>query len=156
MNYLNCCTMLKPSKEQIKEMGEDLDCGFICYFNIKNGSILNIPDFDNWGGENRGTWHKEIKEVNANREDYMEIEGFDSHKSFRIMENFAISVDNADLQDALIRALNKSKPFRNFKWVIDGSGEYRQQWFDYKKAQYIEWIEGQIEAYEDYYEEYNQ
>ena len=61
------------------------------------------------------------------------------------MAGFADSVDDTRLQDKLINALNKSKPFRNFKWQIDNSGDYRQQWFDFKKIRYIQLVKEQIE-----------
>ena len=77
-------------------------------------------------------------------DDYFEFEGFESHESFQIMVDFAESVDDQKLQNRLIYALNKSKPFSNFKWQVDNSGEYRQQWFDFKKMRYIEWVKEQI------------
>lgn len=40
--------------------------------------------------------------------------------------------------------LNRSKPFSNFKWIIDNSGDYRQKWFDFKNQKYIEWVEEKI------------
>jgi len=61
------------------------------------------------------------------------------------MADFAESIDNPRLQDRLINALNKSKPFQNFKWQIDNSGEYRQQWFDFKNMHYIELVKKQID-----------
>jgi len=38
-----------------------------------------------------------------------------SRDSFNLMADFAESIDNKKLQDRLINALNKSKPFKNFK-----------------------------------------
>ena len=61
--------------------------------------------------------------------------------------DFAESIDNTRLQDRLINALNKSKPFQNFKRQIDNSGEYRQFWFDFKKKRYIEWVKEQSDDY---------
>ena len=52
------------------------------------------------------------------------------------MLDFAESVDNVNLQERLINSLNKSKPFRNFKWQIDNSGNYLQKWFDFKNNRY--------------------
>jgi len=40
----------------------------------------------------------------------------------------------------LINALNRKKPFREFKFEIDNSNMYRQQWFDFKNAQLKEWV----------------
>jgi hypothetical protein len=61
------------------------------------------------------------------------------------MVDFAESVDDTKLRDKLISALNRPKPFQNFKWQIDNSGEYRQQWFDFKKMCYIQWVKEQID-----------
>jgi hypothetical protein len=57
------------------------------------------------------------------------------------------SLDNEDIRRNHVTALNKSKPFRNFKWVIDNSGAYRNQWFEFKKNRYIEYVKEQIEVY---------
>lgn len=46
-----------------------------------------------------------------------------------------------------INALNRSKPFRNFKWQIDNSGDYRQVWFDFKRRRYKEFVKKQIEEF---------
>ena len=63
------------------------------------------------------------------------------------MADFTETVDNQKLRDKLVNSLNKSKPFRNFKWQIDNSGEYRQKWFDYKKLRYIKSVKEQIDNY---------
>lgn len=36
--------------------------------------------------------------------------------------------------------MNKRRPFREFKFVIDNSGIYREQWFDFKNAQLKQWV----------------
>jgi hypothetical protein len=53
-------------------------------------------------------------------------------------------VDDKIIQNRLSNALNKAKPFRNFKFEIDNSGKYRQEWFDFKEQTYCEWINAQI------------
>ena len=40
----------------------------------------------------------------------------------------------------LIKALNQKKPFIKFKFTIDNSGVYRQQWFDFKNTQLKQWV----------------
>ena len=67
------------------------------------------------------------------------------HESIKIMADFMENIDNVRLQDRLINALNKSKQFRSFKWEIDNSGVYRQEWFAFKKTRYIEHVKRQIE-----------
>ena len=57
------------------------------------------------------------------------------------MEEFIDTVDDEQLKQKLIYALNRNKPFRNFKYEIDYSDEYRQRWFDFKNRKYFEWVE---------------
>src|SRR6056297_1070258 len=96
---------------------------------------------------------KQIQEIDENWDDYFEFEGFESHESFKIMEDFAEIVEDTKLRNNLINALNRPKPFRNFKWQIDNSGDYRQQWFDFKKMQYIQWIKEQIDLNKKVFDE---
>jgi hypothetical protein len=69
-------------------------------------------------------WEKDLKELEANWEDYLEFDNMSSRESFEIMADFAENIENSILHNKLINALNKLKPFRNFKWQIDNSGEY--------------------------------
>jgi hypothetical protein len=71
----------------------------------------------------------------------------DSNQSFRVMERFVDRVDSEKFREKLINALNRRKPFRNFKYQIDDS-DYRQDWFDFKLQQNMEWVKEQIEASE--------
>lgn len=139
--------MIKPTEHQIKEIAEYLDCGMRCYYNKRTGEIKTIINFESWPGADEELWEKDIKEIEENWEDYIEFEGMSSHDSFRVMADFAESLDNSKLREKLINTLNRSKPFRNFKWQIDNSGEYRQAWFDFKNKRYIEWIKDQLEQH---------
>jgi len=136
---------MKPSEELIKEIADNLDCGMKCYFNIKSGELRTIINMDSWELAEEEPWEEDINEVEKNREDYFEIEGMSSHESFNLMVDFADSIDNLKLKERLIKVLNRPKPFKNFKWEIDNSGEYRQHWFDFKKMRYIHLVNEQIE-----------
>jgi hypothetical protein len=136
---------MKPTEKQIHEIAQDLDYGMGCFYNLKTGEIKTLLNFDNWIGADEEIWEEESKEIDENWDDYFEFEGFESYESFKIMEDFAEIVEDAELQNKLINALNRPKPFRNFKWIIDNSGDYRQQWFDYKNMRYIQWIKEQVD-----------
>jgi len=136
---------MKPTEKQIEEIAENLDCGMRCFYNLKTGEIKTLLDFDSWIGADEELWEEESKEIDENWDDYFEFEGFESYESFKIMEDFAEIVEDTKLQNKLINALNRPKPFRNFKWQINNSGDYRQQWFDFKKMRYIQWIKEQID-----------
>jgi hypothetical protein len=135
---------MKLTEKQIVEIADNLDSGMRCFYNLRTGELKTLLNTDSWIGADEELWEEESKEINDNWADYFEFKGFESHDSFRLMADFSESVDDTKLQDKLISALNKPKPFRNFKWQIDNSGEFRQQWFDFKKKRYIYWVKEQI------------
>jgi hypothetical protein len=137
--------MVKITKDQIKEIAEQLDCGNRCYINKETGEIKATPDFDN-GYADEELLADVLKEFEENWERYIQIEKMESHESFDLMADFADSVDSKEFRDSLIQALNKKHPFRNFKWVVDNSGPYRQKWFDFKNQRLIEWVKDQLEV----------
>ena len=136
---------MKLTEKQIEEIADDLESGMKCYYNLKSGIIKVIPDFE--GGFDDENWEEETKELDENESDYFEFENVNSHDSFSIMVDFAESVADVSLQDKLMKTLNRSRPFRNFKWEIDNSGAYRQKWFSFKTKRYIEWVKKQIEIF---------
>ena len=59
-----------------------------------------------------------------------------------MMMEFADKLDNNEkLQNRLLDALRMRKPFREFKFVIDNSGVYRQKWFDFKNQWQINYVD---------------
>ncbi len=132
------------SKEKIKEIAEDLDCGMKCYYHKKTEKIITIIDFDSHLGADEEPWEDVINELDEHSADYFEIERMDTRENLRVMESFAYFVNDSALKDKLIDALNRPKPFASFKWIVDNSGEYRQKWFDFKNQKYIEWVEARI------------
>jgi len=137
--------MVSLTQDQIKQIAEELDCGIRCYVNKETGEIVSVLDFESWQTDNRGPWEDVLNELEENWDKYLEIETMESYESFKIMAGFAESLDNRELRDSLINALNRKHPFQNFKWIIDNSGPYRQKWFDFKNQRLIEWVKGQLE-----------
>ncbi len=93
------------------------------------------------------SWGEDMDEIDNNFSDYIEIEKMDSHESFKLMEDFIETLTDSRLQDKLVRALSRPKPFRNFKFEIDNSGLFRQMWFDFKNEQLIKLVEGQLSVH---------
>ncbi|MEZ5026724.1 MAG: UPF0158 family protein [Chitinophagales bacterium] len=75
---------------------------------------------------------EELEQLENNFTDYYEIDKWTSREAFEIMSEFADQVSDNNLQSRLFDALRKNKPFREFKFVIDNSDDFRQQWFDFK------------------------
>ncbi|WMJ73748.1 UPF0158 family protein [Cytophagaceae bacterium ABcell3] len=140
---------MKLSEIQIQEIAGDLNMGMRCLYHLKTGEIEAIPDFDDssWYGCDMELWQEKMDKVEENWGYYFEFEKMTSHESFEIMADFVETVENQDLQERLFNALNKPKPFRNFKWEIDNSGQYRQKWFEFKDQRWIEFVKSQIEQY---------
>jgi Uncharacterised protein family (UPF0158) len=69
----------------------------------------------------------------------------ESRESFQIMADFAENeVSNRFWQSKLIDALERSKPFRRFKDVVDTYNPLREQWFTYKHTRYTEWVKEKV------------
>jgi hypothetical protein len=132
--------MIKLTDEQIKNIAEELECGMRCYYHNETSEIKSILDFDKNPGADPECWEEDLNEIEEHYDDYIEFEGMESHESFKIMEDFATWIDDLGLKSALFGALSRKHPFRNFKNIIDNSGPYRQEWFDFKSQRYIEWV----------------
>jgi hypothetical protein len=137
--------MIKLTKDQIKEIAEELDCGMRCYINKATGEIRTVLNFESWQTDDREPWEDVLNDLEENWDKYDEIDRMESHESFEIMADFAENVDSRELKDSLINALNRKHPFQNFKWVVDNSGPYRQKWFDFKNQRLIEWVENKLD-----------
>jgi len=137
--------MINLTKDQIKEIADQLDCGMRCYINKETGEIKTVLNFESWQTDDKKPWEDVLNELDENWDKYIEIERMESYESFELMADFAESVDSRELRDSLIHALNRKHPFQNFKWVVDNSGPYRQKWFDFKNKRLIEWVKDQLE-----------
>jgi hypothetical protein len=101
-----------------------------------------MPDIDEHEDSFKD-WNKVFNEVNDS-EKYFEIKKMDTNESFRLMTNFIETVGDSRQKNRFEEALSKPRPFRNFKFEVDQSGPFRQQWFDFKRRQMIEWVKGQV------------
>lgn len=130
--------------EQINELVGNLDCGLRCFVHKETKAIVAMPDTINEPDVDLETWDDAIKEIENHFDSYIEIEKMNSNESFRLMQDFIETVENKRLWDKLHQALNRPKPFRNFKFEVDNSGPYRQKWFDFKRLCMMEWVKRQL------------
>jgi hypothetical protein len=138
--------MLSFTKEQIKEIAEQLDCGFRAFYHKQNGDLVFVPNTEKHYDIDKTAWKEEFAKLRK-KTAFQEIQAMESNDSFSVMEDFANQINDSRLQEKLFNALNKKHPFREFKFVIDNSGEYRKAWFDFKNKQYFEWVENQINLF---------
>lgn len=137
--------MINFTDDQIKEISQNLDAGMRCFYNTETEEIKILPDFENHLYAEREMWMEDIEEIDSEFDKYVVFEVMPSHESFKLMEEFIETVSDNKLQNRLLNAISRSKPFRNFHNEIDNSGKYRQHWFDFKDQKYIKWVKDQIE-----------
>jgi hypothetical protein len=138
---------LELTEEQIKSIAEELEAGFKVYLNIETKEIKSILDFDNNYEADTEQWEEDLKEIEENYDKYIEFEKMDSREAFQVMEDFVETVKDEELRKKLELSLSLSKPFRNFKDIIDDENENRKNWFTFKSAKYIEYVKEQLESY---------
>lgn len=141
--------MRQITNNQIKEIASQLDCGFRCFLERTTGELVFIPDTDKYPDLEVETWSNEIEKIESDNNDFAEIEPLESRDTYTIMAQFVVSVTDLDLKNKLISALNKRSPFREFKFVIDYSGDYRQKWFDFKNLKIQDWVREKIIRLDD-------
>ena len=135
------------TNEQIKDIAGNLEAGMVCHINTKNMKFIYLLDEIDMLSADMEYWQDDVDEVEENYDNYFTIEKMNSTEAYKIMEEFAESITDNNLYGKLTNALNRRKPFQNFKWIIDNSGEYRQHWFDFKTKYYISWVKDRIDAY---------
>jgi Uncharacterised protein family (UPF0158) len=140
---------MKPiTGELIKEIAEQLDCGFRCYIHKETGELITLPDENHHSGMDMEFWAGDMEKVEESFGDYWVVKPPKSSDSFRMMEDFAYTLPESEsLRRRLIYALSQRKPFRQFKFVIDNSGPFRQQWFDFKDIQMQKWVRENLAQY---------
>ena len=134
--------MKSTSAENIKEIVEQLECGFRAYIHKTTRQLLFVPDKNNF--PNIDSWDEELEQLENNFTDYCEIDKWTSSEAFEIMSEFTNRLTDNNLQTQLFKALRKNKPFREFKFVIDNSGDFRQQWFDFKNKCQQDYVARQL------------
>lgn len=136
---------LRP--EVIKDIAQNLEMGMACWYHITSGKVLRAPDRMHHDIADEELWEDVFKEVEEKMHESIAFECLDTHESFRVMESFAENeVGDKVLQAKLVTALTIKKPFRNFKFLIDNS-DYREAWFAFKEARYIEHVKEQLVWY---------
>ena len=136
--------MTNKTTDIVKEIAEQLDCGFRAFIHKTTGQLLFVPDNNNYPDIDLDSWDEELEQLENNFTDYYEIDKWTSSEAFETMSEFADQLTDKNLQSRLFDALRKNKPFKEFKLVIDNSGDFRQQWFDFKNKWQEDFVARQL------------
>jgi len=130
-----------------KEIAEELDMGFRAFIHKTTGALIFVPSEDDLENMEADAWEEELKLLKKQRKSYEEIEKWSSSEAFNMMRDFTEQLTTApQLKNNLAYALNNRKPFGHFMAIIHDSGEYRDQWFDYKLKWQMEFVAKQLEV----------
>lgn len=135
---------MEVARELLNTIADNLEAGDQCFIHKVTLEIVAYPedhllDFD----PENNVWQEDIEKVESD-DSYIQIEKMPSNKYFDTMEAFANSVDERSVKIRLLTALNGRKPFANFKYQIDNSGQWRDQWFEFRRQKNMEWVAKQL------------
>lgn len=130
----------------IKEIAQELDCGFDCYYNIITDEIVAIPNFSQFSDEDdfKEAFSDSLEKIEKHKADFIKFETLESFESFKIMELFVEQLSDENLKSELENVLANKKPFQNFKHKVDHS-DFRQNWFDFKQKELEQKVENELE-----------
>lgn len=146
-------------KKLVHDVAENIDCGLVCFINPKTLEVEEIPkgmldgfsDFS-INREFEDEDEEEQKFLHEEWESFISVEPRESNESFKIMEKFVDEVNDKNLKNKLVNALNNRRPFANFKNIVESSN-YRKEWFAFKQKQLeiLVWeeLEYQLEKFEN-------
>ena len=133
--------MAKYSKYPIKVISgiaEETGMGMVCFLNPDTLETESVPGaaYDSYECGDFDEYYQEVYRKVERWENCVRIDPPEPRESFGIIERFIRDCipDDAGIKGRLWEAVSGRKPFRNFKYVIDGS-EYRQKWFDFRRVQ---------------------
>jgi len=109
------------------------------YLDVETGRIVQVGDlFDDEEQRLRD-------QVENTPERYRYIEPIGSGDSYRIMEDFVNSLPEGEAQKVLSQALQRRRPFRNFKDDLYSFPEVQKQWYRFHEQRLAEmarqWLE---------------
>lgn len=117
-----------------------LDDGEIVYLHRQTKEILSYPDPQRWSENQYIDLIEEVKaRAEAEPDMFVVIDPPDPRDGYHIMEDFIFTVEDEQLRDRLLEALNSKKPFRYFRATVEDS-PLRDTWYDFKDARMKEWL----------------
>ncbi|MFZ4797937.1 MAG: UPF0158 family protein [Bacteroidia bacterium] len=138
--------MITITSEQVTEIVDQHQVGFLCYLHKVTGELLSVPDMDKFFGMDTEAFDEDLEKLENNIIDYIEIKPPTSRQSFKIMESFVAQLDEENkLKNKLLNALDKKKPFREFNYVIENEFEFRQDWFAFRTEKLKQLINQELE-----------
>ena len=103
------------------------------YIDLFKGEVVT-PDLDD-----------DINDEDVEDEDrYLYIAPIASHEGYEMMQDFAASLESDEIRGLLFDALERKKPFRNFKDTLADYPDIEKKFYEYKDNRLKEILRGQL------------
>ncbi|MCB0533125.1 MAG: hypothetical protein H6574_12540 [Lewinellaceae bacterium] len=122
------------------EIMDLLDDGEIVYLHRQTKEILSYPDPQRWSESEFIDLIEEVKaRAAAEPDQFVVLDPPDPRDSYHIMEDFVFTVEDEQLRNRLLEALDSKKPFRYFRSTVEDS-PLKEAWYDFHDARMKEWV----------------
>ena len=108
------------------------------YLHLGTGEVLRVVD---------GIADPEMHARIALDSEYVRVEPVSSREQYRWMERFIPMVENEELKQKLMRAIDGKGAFRRFKDVLMGYIQEREQWFVFRSERLRVFMEAWLAAH---------
>lgn len=108
------------------------------YLHLKTGEVLRVVD---------GIADPEMHSRIASDSEYMRVEPVSSREQYRWMERFIPLVEDLDLRQKLLGAIDGKGAFRRFKDVLMGHVQERERWFAFRSERLRVFMEAWLGAH---------
>jgi hypothetical protein len=108
------------------------------YLHLSTGEVLRVVD---------GIADPEMHARIASDAEYVRVEPVSSREQYRWMERFIPMVENEELKQKLMRAIDGKGAFRRFKDVLMGYVQEREQWFVFRSERLRVFMEAWLAAH---------
>lgn len=108
------------------------------YLHLGTGEVLRVVD---------GIADPEMHARIALDSEYVRVEPVSSREQYRWMERFIPMVENEELKQKLMRAIDGKGAFRRFKDVLMGYVQEREQWFVFRSERLRVFMEAWLAAH---------
>jgi hypothetical protein len=140
--------MINLTQSILKDIAEELEMGMRAFIHKETHKLIYVPDENKFDAIDFEPWEEDLEHLEEYIHEYFEIEKWSSHEGYNMMLEFAEQLESDNpLQDQLIEALNKKKPFREFNFIIHDSGDFREEWFAFKSTWQQNYVERQLKDF---------
>ncbi len=108
------------------------------YLHIGTGEVLRVVD---------GVADPEMHARIAADPNYMRVDPVSSREQYRWMERFILMVEEGELKDKLVQAIDGKGAFRRFKDVLMAYATERERWFAFRSERLRVFMEAWLSAH---------